>query len=196
MTAEHPYAKALTAVPLETDYWGRIRYQRCQWEPFVEHREKLVTRFSWAIPSAEALRRARAFAGPRLVEMGAGTGYWASLFEGVGMSVHAYDAHPTNNPYKHEVSYTTIRYGTPATLMKYDTRWALFLCWPPYDDPMAFRCLQHFKGERLVYVGESEGGCNASDKFFERLSRFWTPAGEVDIPQWDGINDSMSFWRR
>ena len=51
-------------------------------------------------------------------------------------------------------------------------------------------------GDRLVYVGEGDGGCNASDAFFIELARAWTLTTEVEIPQWYGIHDYLQVYER
>lgn len=55
-------------------------------------RDRLVARYSWAIPNAAALR-ALAAAAP-LIEIGAGNGYWAYLLRQLGVDILAFDANP------------------------------------------------------------------------------------------------------
>jgi hypothetical protein len=60
---------------------------------------------------------------------------------------------------------------------------------------MAFQCLEHWKGKRLVYVGEFSD-TNADEKFREALCKDFVLEAMVPIPQWPGASDSMSVWRR
>ena len=54
--------------------------------------------YAWGVPSANALR-AIAKASPHgIVEVGAGTGYWAHLLQDLhGVSVRAFDSHPCHD---------------------------------------------------------------------------------------------------
>lgn len=72
----------------------------------------------------------------------------------------------------------------------------LLLCWSPYGEPFAFECLQAFQGTQLVYVGEGPGGCTGDDRFHEELSQAWTCEGNLVIPQWFGIHDSVFLYDR
>lgn len=61
----------------------------------VPTRTDLVAQYSWAIPSPDTLRWILETVGDRgIVEMGAGTGYWASLLTLGGADVVAYDIAP------------------------------------------------------------------------------------------------------
>jgi hypothetical protein len=73
---------------------------------------------------------------------------------------------------------------------------ALLLCWPPYDEPMAADCLSQYSGDVLVYVGEGYGGCTGDDRFHDMLSAEWKEVEHVCIPQWSGIHDYLTIYRR
>ena len=62
---------------------------------FHELRDELVKKYAWAVPT-EASIEAIAALGP-IVEVGAGTGYWAWLLRQVGATVEAYDVAPGDN---------------------------------------------------------------------------------------------------
>ena len=53
-----------------------------------------------------------------------------------------------------------VQEGNVAVLAEHGSR-ALFLCYPPPADEsvgcMSAQCLQHYKGDTLVYVGEGKG---------------------------------------
>lgn len=160
-------------------------------------RSELVKRFSWAIPNTEAVRAIAAL--PRIVEIGAGTGYWASLIRSEGGDIIAYDlAHQRENPWGHNVEHFPIRWGGVSKLRTPECRdrETLFLCWPPYGEPMAFQALRSFKGQWVVYVGEDTWGCTGDEKFHRRLGQKWDHMQEIAIPQWSGIHDSVNIYRR
>lgn len=176
------------------DFEGRPRY--------IDIRKEMVHKYSWAVPALPALEALHAL-GP-LVEIGAGLGYWAFLLRQLGADILAYDEEPDplKNTYTSEeaarikiVPWTEVLKGGPEKAWEHRNR-ALFLCWPPYDDPMAYRCLVQYGGQRIALIGEGRGGCTADDKFFRRLHAGWEQTDEIDIPQWDGIHDYLSIYRR
>ena len=165
-------------------------------ENFREFRRSYVIKYAWAIPTEEAIRAIAKFSNNKIVEIGAGTGYWAWLLQQVGVTVHAYDKYLENNPYKHEHTYTELKKGGHNTLRKYNHEWTLFLCWPPFDDPMASRCLRRFTGRKFIYIGESEYGCTGDNRFHEALDKWWNRIDEINIPQWNGIHDYVQMYER
>ncbi|HET9566323.1 MAG TPA: hypothetical protein VFP27_17915, partial [Mycobacterium sp.] len=164
--------------------------ERLEHRAITLHRDEAIAAWAWAIPSDEAIAAIGAFAEGKVVEMGAGKGYWAWLLEQAGLEVHAYD---------HEVppaTYTRVHVGQPAVLNAYDGAWTLLLCWPPYQDPMAVDALDAFRGHRVVYIGEGDGGCTGDNTFHRRLRRGWTEVEVIDLPQWEGIHDRVRCYTR
>lgn len=171
----------------------------------VELRARLVTEYSWAIPTEEALR-AIAELSP-IVEMGAGTGYWTYLLRSMGVDVIAYDKIPSDstgslalacNPWHIGARlHTEVESGTPEVLKKHSDR-TLFLCWPPLGD-MAKQCLDEWKGEYLVYIGDMNDesvSINANKAFREELRSSFKLTGTVTLLRWPGIEDFMTIWKR
>ena len=71
---------------------------------------------------------------------------------------------------------------------------ALLLCWPEMS-PMAAEAVESFKGDIIVYCGESYGGCTANGDFFDAV---FDSFGEIENnyrwhPRWYGLNDYMSI---
>ena len=58
----------------------------------VEARDRMVAQFSWAIPNNDALNVLAAHA--PLIELAAGTGYWAHLLKQRGVDILAFDNDP------------------------------------------------------------------------------------------------------
>lgn len=157
--------------------------------------KKLQRTYSWAIPNDEAI--AALVKHSPIVEIGAGTGYWANLVTQAGGDVLAYDIAPGKNEWcdvpacYHPVIKS---YAAPAALRHPDR--ALFLCWPPYRALWLARALKAYKGTTVLYVGEGGGGCTGSDAFFDILARDFEEVETVDIPQWAHTHDSMTIHRR
>ena len=163
-----------------------------EWLDRHEARWELARKYAWAIPNESALS-AIARLSP-IVEIGAGTGYWASLLAARGADIVAYDERPGFNGWRDHEPYHPIAIGGPEVLAAHRDR-TLFLCWPPMTD-MAARCLEHYTGDRLVYIGESDGGCNGDEAFFGALDREWDEIGTVDIPRWWAIRDTLVIYGR
>ena len=154
-------------------------------------RQKLVRKYSWAIPSDDALATIRKHA--PLIEIGAGKGYWASLLD---VDIICFDLCLGENTYADSTkNYYPITLGGPEKLLEHPER-TLFLCWPPYDDPMAADCLKVYQGDRLIFIGEGHGGCTGDSAFWEMIDDSWEAEETIPIPQWSFMHDYLTIFRR
>jgi hypothetical protein len=162
-------------------------------------RGDLCVRYSWAIPSpGDVAWICNELAGQGVVEIGAGGGYWAWQLAQVGIDVTAYDPHapgPNNNFARHRL-YHPVQSGDHEKAAGHPDR-ALMLCWPSYCDPFAKQALHHYRGDTVIYIGESAGGCCADDRFHRILRRDFEHAGSSPkhVTYW-GIHCDLSIWRR
>lgn len=158
-------------------------------------RDKAIGRWAYAVPNAPAVA-AIAKLSP-IVEIGAGTGYWARLLVRAGASVIAYDN-------RSNIRYTELRrFGRfypvldgDATAVAFHPDCTLFLCWPPYDEPLAFDAVSRWGGKWLAYIGEGSGGCTASDAFHNYVNEHFEHRRRIDLPQWWGIHDRLNIYER
>lgn len=169
---------------------------------FYGVRDKFVCKYAWAIPNQAALDALERYA--PIVEMGAGNGYWAYCMRNKGIDVVAYDAIVGERFVTLDDSITTLGAGPgwtevltggPEDLLGHSDR-TLFLCWPSHDHPMATFSLEHYKGNTLIYIGESRGGCTGDDAFHWMLENEWEEMQKIRIPTWPHINDAMVIYRR
>ena len=72
----------------------------------------------------------------------------------------------------------------------------LFICWPPYDTPMANDILNRYKGDHFIYIGEGDGGCTGDEDFFKTLDEEWEEIDLFPIPNFHAINDWMWIYKR
>lgn len=173
-------------------------------------RDVLVHRYSWAIPDPLSVQFVAAYTVgfDGLVEIGAGTGYWAWQLAQRGVDVAAFDEAPPDrveNDYcqdKHlpadqrlRTTYHPVAEGNTRRAKDFPNR-ALFLCWPPYGSSMAAAALDFYTGNRLIYLGEGEGGCCADDDFFTALGKDWTEVAEHRPVQWGGIHGWITVYDR
>lgn len=159
-------------------------------------REKACAEYAWAVPDDKALELISRH-GP-LVEIGAGTGYWAALLARRGVDILAYDAAPPPDPnnlwHYQAMTWFPVQPGGPEKAALYPER-TLFLCWPPMGEPFAAECLRHYQGNRVIYVGES-GGCTADVTFHKMLQRDFVLEFEHHIPRWPPMTDRLWIYRR
>ncbi len=174
-------------------------------------RHEYCGKYSWSIPDPASIAFVAEHLGAKAVEMGAGMGYYAWQLAQSGVDILCYDIAPpsivTDNHYhsprtgRYEdfsgetvQTYHPVLQGTPDLLQRHADR-SLFLCWPPMSD-MATQCLEHYRGNKLVYIGESDGGCTADEAFFEVLEKDWTAIASHNPLQWDGIHDYIEVYER
>jgi hypothetical protein len=167
-------------------------------------RTGMVQKYAWAIPSPSTLLWIlEALDGRPVVEMGAGTGYWAWMLEQLGVDIVAYDEHP---PLKGKNSwhcrndqpgaqYFDIQVGTPEVLADHADR-ALFLSWPPYHNDMGYQALKAYPGDMLIEIGEGAWGCTGTEEFHDLLEKEWNSVDRGRMTQWSGIHDNITLWRR
>lgn len=153
-------------------------------------RDQFVQEYSWAIPDPLSLEFLRGCfpKGTRVVECGAGNGYWANQLDQLGFVIEAYDISPRPNSH-----FQVIKGNAHASSLSKAN--VLFLCWPPYNEPMAFEALSSFKGDTLIYIGETEGGCTADEDFFNELEN-WDRSASFPILSYEGIHDYIHIFER
>ena len=146
-------------------------------------------------------------ASDRWVEVGAGTGYWASLMRAAGMDVVAVDSDPPGcargNEYHGDAAGWTevVRGGTETPLRLRDEEGfprALFLCYPPPNASVASEALDSLLeagGRTVAVVGEWDGN-TADAKFAHALSRSFRLARRRRLPQWGDTAHELTVWTR
>ncbi|GEM_PF-380657 len=179
--------------PYLAEFYATRTAQDC-----FDRRQQLCQRYAWAIPNDKALSTLAA--NQPLVEVGAGTGYWAHLLEQRGVKIVAYDIQPVpsqGNTYHQTAgkSWADVRQGDETVVREYPAS-TLFLSWPPDTNQCAFNALRLFRGDRLIYVGEGPGGCTASREFHDLVARQWKLVEKVEIPQWTGTYDALFVYAR
>jgi hypothetical protein len=159
-------------------------------------RTTLVGRYAWAVPSQGALD-VLATLSP-IVEIGAGSGYWAHLLAARGADIVCYDAAPPvtlTNRFGHHRAWFDIDEGGPDEVDGHSAA-TLLLCWPPFRSTFARECLERYQGETFAYIGEPVNGCTADAGFHEHLERHWVQVEAVRIPTWPGFSDRLVVHRR
>ena len=142
--------------------------------------------YAWGVPSAYALQAIAEFSPHGVVEIGAGTGFWAHLLEQRGVSVRAYDSAPLQfeqhvNGFHalgnlgNALPFARVSVGGAEAAGWHPER-TLLLCWPPRESDgsgtgqrdvamMASDALAHYKGSTVAYVGVCRAAaCQPSER--------------------------------
>lgn len=179
-------------------------------------RKSYITKYAHAIPTQAALDAIAPFA--PLLELGAGTGYWASLLKQRGVDILCYDKNPPGGPnspnHFHEgaTCWTEVLGGDESVIDDHPNR-TLLLCWPPPNDNMPALALARYRGPSFIYVGELptevdhylfidrpgkpvRKGITIKPEFFAALRQQWDLVKQVDLPHWEICLDNLYIFRR
>lgn len=157
---------------------------------------ELAQRFSYVVPDDRALS-VLADLGP-LVEIGAGTGYWAYRLRALGVDVVAFDLAPPDgqrpNRY-HPISptWTKVIAGDHTVLADYPDR-ALLLCWPPLFSSLG-ESLAYYAGNTVALIGD--GGHRTAR--LPRLSEAFLNVALFPVralEPFPGTAPTLGIWRR
>lgn len=192
----------------------------------LKQRQELCTKYSWAIPDEFAIEKIANYIKTRqlssIVEIGAGNGYWAYCLNQMGIVVNAFDSGGSHLNFKQE-HWHPVNLGGIRSLQEFANA-ALFLCWPPmnthkakvakklnriqpkWSSPirdvvsrgvnMGGGALSRFKGNHVIYVGESCGGCTGDDRMWDILNKDFEEIDYYQLPNYPGINDGLYFFHR
>eukprot|EP01038_Epipyxis_sp_PR26KG_P009543 gene9543-12853_t len=205
----NPYAdefnkmKAKLQIKSTHHFFGHAIEERSTlWNKLDAEGEKITAKYSWAIPDDRALNIIANF--NPVIEIGCGKGYWAKLLQNRGVDITPYDKYPQSN------SWTTVLRGGPeAILIPNNNSKTLFLCYPDESESMAITCLENFKGEYIIHVGElmitstiggapqAPFGRTSSGTFqLELSSSFHCVLVAKLINTFPYSNDCISVWKR
>ena len=190
----------------------------------AEARADALRRFGFAVPTAAAVWSVRRHAPHGVIEIGAGTGYWAYLARQVGVDVVAVDIEPAPSAKNKWFAATPLWYPVQAsdhTCVERFTDRTLLLVWPTRDEVWPADTLVRYRrggGRCVVYVGEGPGGHCGDDVFHARLGRLrtctqcvygvmeapcicgveadWRCVETVELPHWPGFADDLHVFVR
>jgi hypothetical protein len=209
--ASNPYWEIVRLIPGEPGFRGHRIEPEAHWAHSGDRtamsrayaagldRQSLCARYSWSIPSpGDIAWIAQLLDGRAVVEIGAGSGYWAWQLAQAGVPVAAYDPHPPGpeNKFVTHRTYHPVLAGDHTAAANHPDR-ALMLCWPAYGDPYAKQALHAYRGDLLIYIGEGPGGCCADDRFHSILERDFEEIGSspFHVTYW-GIHCGLTAYRR
>lgn len=159
-----------------------------------------IHEYAFAVPSDPILKILKSYS--PLIEMGAGSGYWAYLLTKLKCDIIPYDGYPPSkkSPFGKKNEWFTrewmpIKKGFPKLLTSFTNR-NLFLCWADYDTPFGYECVKNFKGKYALIITEGEGGCIGDDAFHRYLDKHYEELETHGIHNWYGIHDYLAIYKR
>ena len=108
-------------------------------------RNQLITRYGFAVPSVEALTTIERCSPQGVMELGAGTGYWAFLLQQRGVDVVAFDVEPApserNEWFAGTQPWHLVHRGDHGIVAQYPER-TLLIVWPTKNEIWAATALR------------------------------------------------------
>jgi hypothetical protein len=161
---------------------------------FLMVRDRFIQMAGFAVPNAECVTRLASL-GP-MVEVGAGSGLLSRLVNATGGDCVATD------PVCGEYDLPYGQHGVvealdgAAALERYPTRTVL-MSWPCMGRAWSADVLEAMvAGQCLVYVGEGEGGCTASERFFELLDALFEETDALPWLPFPALHDRATVFRK
>lgn len=188
-------------------------------------RRRLHRSFGFGIPDDAVLDAVVDAAPPAgVVEIGAGSGYWARLLAARGVDVVAYDLHPPPSPENKNFGgvepWHPVLQGDETAVARHPDR-LLLLVWPTADEDWPAEALSRFHaagGRQVAYVGGSHGGPTGDDRFHRLLGSLehclacdlgvanaacvcsvrpqWHLVTALPAPRWRGDDDELRIYGR
>lgn len=160
------------------------------------YRMEVVKKFSFAIIDDATINFIKAIIqGKRILEVGAGLGYWA--YELIRNEVDIIATDPANDL---KLWFPVDPIDGPMAINKYWTNpneIVLMSVWPSLDLNWLTVTLKHpdiVTGSTLILVSEGLGGCIGDDTLFEELESNWEEIDSYSIPNWSGIRDYLQVY--
>lgn len=163
----------------------------------LEWRADLVTKYAFSVPVAEVLETVAGYS--PIVEIGAGTGYWAMCLSQLGAHIDAFDIKPPDENFPCEWNDTNYWFGdTWYSVWEGDESIAgaypertLFLSWPMPEDPMAYNALHHYRkagGHTVIYIGDRR---SSGDEAFHNEIESSQIIESRRLWSWPGIEERL-----
>jgi hypothetical protein len=162
-------------------------------------RKSLLSRYAFSIPTADTLTAVARHSA--LVEIGAGSGYWAMCLAACGADIVAYDIFPPVEGPPTSISemnwqfrkvWHPVRKGNESSVAAHADR-TLFLCWPPPENPMASRALDLYMkagGKTVIVIGEMKPLSMGDAALYEMMKGLKT-IERRPIYGWPGMREEL-----
>ena len=200
-----PHAGRSRKIEYSIEDWNK-------WQEQEKRRKFFIKKFGFSIPSKKAVEKiAEWVKGGKIIEIGAGRGLWARLLSDIGVAVEASDYQSIlNNTWlakeeddvKDENTFHPIQemHGKEHAKLGGASDTLMFV-WPDFreqDDGADWQsdAIKIFAGNKIIFIGESEGGATGAPLFWEEIRKHWTEKEHISIPNWDGIHDYVALYTK
>jgi hypothetical protein len=165
----------------------------------MARRDAAVREWAWAVPTPEAIAAIAAWS--PILEVGAGTGYWARLLAEAGADVVATDSGRTPGAGRW---WPVERVDAVSSVRRWPGR-ALLMVWPSWGESWAAEALAAYAGDRFLYVGEPrlverggsvEEGATGDARFHALLGEGWLAERVVPVKVWPLLRDRLVVYAR
>eukprot|EP00933_Yihiella_yeosuensis_P036281 TRINITY_DN30012_c0_g1_i1.p1 TRINITY_DN30012_c0_g1~~TRINITY_DN30012_c0_g1_i1.p1 ORF type:complete len:746 (+),score=145.37 TRINITY_DN30012_c0_g1_i1:130-2367(+) len=187
-----------------------------------QEQASLRNKHACSIPNSKALSILAASA--PLLEVGAGSGYWARLLQSRGVDILAFDTATFEPAYNGKTDIpsgkeliedgegrrNTVKPGGPEVVVQHPER-TLVLMWADIEGfgTYGLQCLEGYQGDSLILVGEwktstygayttgmSEHGRSFSKEFQESVEERFELVESVSLPNWPLALDRLALFKR
>ncbi len=162
-----------------------------------EERADLVMKYAFTIPYHELIVEI-ASRGP-IVEIGAGSGYWAWMLSQAGADVMAVDKYSPDevSPWDfmsanrwYDDTWYYVDEGEARSAGAYPER-NLFLAWPMFSHPMALDALNSYEaagGKTVIFLGDAS---MAGDENFHQKLNSFPSVTRIPCMGWPGLREEL-----
>lgn len=185
-------------------------------------RDELTRRYAFGIPTEASLLSIATFSPTGVVELGAGTGYWARLLHDKGVDVVAYDLRPPpdNLFFPGSETWFPVSSGDESVVERHAQR-TLLLVWPTWNEVWPGEAVRRYHaagGLRVVFLGGGPGSGTGDSALHAILGDYgaclpctlgvvdapclcgatpqWHLTLRTEVPSWDEIPDMCSVYGR
>ena len=174
----YPYLRSRLTTNIYSDYYLRDAYNR---------------KYGFSLISQETIDVIKKY--DPILEIAAGTGYISKMLFDNRVDVIATEL--GTKKYEFEVGslFKIEELEARDAIEKYLDR-NILLSWPCYHGLWSELFLPLIKNQYLIYIGEGDGGCCATDEFFSILNKEFRIIEEFSIPKFFGIHDYLTVYKR
>ncbi len=150
----------------------------------------IARQYSFAVPNSQIIEKLRSLG--RLIDMGAGNGYWSYRLRSAGADIMAVEPRGTvANPV-----FPTIK-GDHRTIVKYPDR-ALLIVWPTRNNLWAKEAVELYGGNTVAYIGDPNYKETATLDFPKALADGgFIKSEEMHVGSWPlFFEDKLIIWKR
>lgn len=125
------------------------------------------------------------------LEIMAGSGWLAKALSESGVDIVATDDLSWDFHKKVDLVFPVEKLNATASIKRYSDADVLIVSWPPYrGNAIDYACRAWGKGIPIVYIGEGEGGCTATDYFFRHFVEY-DNMPYIPLLAWPGLHDRV-----